>query len=428
MTHEEVSDCLSKGANKRNESTITNFVTVMKYDDNLRDGFGLNRLTGKIETKREMIWQSGPGPFEDGDLHHLKYYMEYFYNMNNEKDLLTALSVVADSQSFHPIAELLESLEWDGTDRLSEAMTVYLGAEKSPINTEFLTVFMLGAINRVFHPGCKFEMMLNLTGPQGVGKSSFVRFLAMKDEWFCDDVSSLSDELICRRLMGHWIIELPELVATANSKSIEATKAQISRQKDTYKIPYDRFAKDFPRRCVFAGTTNRREFLAPDKSGNRRYLPVACDPQRQEKMILDNEEESRAYFRQLWAQAMHIYETDNPPLKLSAETEKYLREYQADFTPEDYEEGLIESWFEQTDYDRVCTLMIYNECLGRPDKPPQYILNEISAKVDSMIESGRITGFEKSGKAMKTGKYGVQRGWKRSDLSGQAQYELPVFS
>ncbi len=88
----------------------------------------------------------------------------------------------------------------------------------------------------------------------------FMCFLAIKDEWFCDDISNMSDDMICRRIMGHWIVELSEFVATANSKSIEATKAQISRMKDTYKIPYDRFARDFPRHCVFSGTTNKHEF------------------------------------------------------------------------------------------------------------------------------------------------------------------------
>ena len=424
MTIEEVNEILDK-SKVGNKNSISNFVRIFENDDNLIGVFKMNTFTSRINIVKEVPWQRTGNDFSDKDLDHIKFYVDSNYGICNEQNIISALNVVADNNKFHPIIDYLNSLEWDGKDRLSEAMTIYLGAEKSDINTEFLTMFMLGAINRVFHPGCKFEMMLNFTGAQGVGKSTFARFLALKDEWFCDDVSNLSDDTICRRLMNHWIIELAELVATANSKSIEATKAQISRQKDTYKIPYDRFAKDFPRQCVFTGTTNKREFLPPDKSGNRRYLPVACNKELQQKNILDNEEESKEYFDQLWAQAMHIFKTENPPLKLSEKTEKYLREYQEDFTPEDYEEGMIEDWFGNTDHEKICTMMIYNECLGKLDKPAQYMLNDISAKVDALIEAGKITGFKKERKAMRidTGHYGIQKGWRKIK---EPVYEQPT--
>ncbi len=92
---------------------------------------------------------------------------------------------------------------------------------------------MLGAVKRVFEPGSKFEMMLVLNGGQGAGKSTFVRFLAIKDEWFSDDLRKLDDEKIYQRLAGHWIIEMSEMVATANAKSIEDTLStgQLSTNK-----------------------------------------------------------------------------------------------------------------------------------------------------------------------------------------------------
>ncbi len=413
MLTEEINLLLDKTEKGQNKGTIKNIVTIFENDDLLSDAFRFNKFTYSINIVKEMPWQRETDRLEDRDLDHIRYYIEANYGINNEKNLISAINVVADGNKFHPVVDYLLSLKWDGVDRLGEALNVYLGAEKSDINREFLTLFMLGAINRVFHPGCKFEMVLNLTGEQGVGKSTFLRFLAVKDEWFCDDISNMSDEMICRRLIGHWLVELSEMVATANSKSIEATKAQISRQKDTYKIPYDRFAKDFPRHCVFSGTTNKHEFLPPDKTGNRRYLPVVCSLEHRKKMILDNEEESRKYIDQLWAQAMHVFKTENPSLKLSEKTEAYLREYQEQFMQEDFDEGKIIAWFEDTDHERVCTMMIYNECLGQHDRPPNYILNNISETVDSCIKSGKIVGYEKVTKAMRIGDYGVQKGWRK---------------
>ena len=102
-----------------------------------------------------------------------------------------------------------------------------------------LRLFLLGAIHRAFHPGCKFEVTLCLVGGQGAGKSTFFRLLAGKDEWFSDDLRKLDDENVYRKLQGHWIIEMSEMIATANAKSIEEIKSFLSRQKEVYKIPYE---------------------------------------------------------------------------------------------------------------------------------------------------------------------------------------------
>lgn len=123
-------------------------------------------------------------------------------------------------------------------------------------------------------------MMLCLTGRQGAGKSSLFRFLAGNDEWFSDDLRKLDDENIYRRIMGHWIIEMSEMMATGNAKNVEEIKSFLSRQKDAYKVPYDKFPADRPRQCVFAGTSNKPDFLPHDRSGNRRFLPIHIDPKQ----------------------------------------------------------------------------------------------------------------------------------------------------
>lgn len=86
---------------------------------------------------------------------------------------------------------------------------------------------MLGAASRVFCPGCKFELMLCLVGGQGAGKSTFFRLLAVRDEWFSDDLKKLDDENVYRKMQGHWIIEMSEMIATANARSIEEIRSWI---------------------------------------------------------------------------------------------------------------------------------------------------------------------------------------------------------
>ena len=98
--------------------------------------------------------------------------------------------------------------------------------------------------------------MLCLVGGQGAGKSTFFRLLAVRDEWFSDDLRKLDDDNVYRKLQGHWIIEMSEMMATANAKSIEEIKSFLSRQKEVYKIPYETHPADRPRQCVFGGTSN----------------------------------------------------------------------------------------------------------------------------------------------------------------------------
>ena len=88
---------------------------------------------------------------------------------------------------------------------------------------ESLKIFMLGAINRIFYPGCKFEIMLCLVGKQGDGKSTFFRLLAMKDDWFSDDLKRLNDENVVRKMSGHWIIEMAEMVAISSASQVTGT-------------------------------------------------------------------------------------------------------------------------------------------------------------------------------------------------------------
>ena len=41
------------------------------------------------------------------------------------------------------------------------------------------------------------------------------------------------------KLQGHWIIEMSEMLATSSAKSIEEIRSFISRQKETYRTPYE---------------------------------------------------------------------------------------------------------------------------------------------------------------------------------------------
>lgn len=143
-------------------------------------------------------------------------YLENRYGLNNENSIRKALTVVTHQNQYHPIRDYLNSLEWDGTERIRFVLHHFLGVEISDYTYELMKLFLLGAISRVFKPGCKFELMLCLVGGQGAGKSSFFRLLACKDEWFSDDLKRIDDENVFRKMQGHWIIEMSEMIRLAD--------------------------------------------------------------------------------------------------------------------------------------------------------------------------------------------------------------------
>ena len=171
----------------------------------------------------------------DTDMKYIRLYLEKTYGLTSEKKIADAADLAADANSYHPIRDYLNGLVWDGKERIRYCLRHFLGADTDNYTFQSLRLFLLGAIHRAFCPGCKFEVMLCLVGGQGAGKSTFFRLLAVKDEWFSDDLRKLDDDNVYRKLQGHWIIEMSEMIATANAKSIEEIKSFLSRQKEVYK-------------------------------------------------------------------------------------------------------------------------------------------------------------------------------------------------
>ena len=409
-----IRDQLEKGVRGEVRNTLQNFVTALTHDPIFAGNIRMNLFTERIALTCPVWWIRKGMLIDDTDVAFLRLYLEEHYGLSAEKLLHPALEIVAQDHAFHPVREKLNSLTWDGVPRVREALHHFLGAEVNDINEKYLRTFMLGAVERVFHPGCKFELMLVLVGGQGAGKSTFVRSLAMEPDWFTDEINKLDDKEIYHRLNGHWICELSEMVATANAKSIEEIKSFLSRDKDFLRIAYDRYGGDHPRQSVFAGTTNRTDFLPLDRSGNRRFLPVTVSADNAEVHILDNPVESRRYFEQMWAEIMVQYKSGEYAIHLTKEDEAALMERQQEFRQEDTLAGRIYAWLESCGYDKVCTLQIYRECLDHPyDEPKQYEIREIREVVNAGIDSGEMKGWKRFNNVRKFTKYGRQRGWER---------------
>ncbi len=190
-----------------------------------------NLLTERIDIVKSLGWYRDSPTLTDVDVKYLLLYFEENYGLTVEKKIIDAVAVIANENRYHPVCDFLNALQWDGTERIRFCLHRFLGSDTDDYTCEALKLFLLGAISRAFKPGCKFEVMLCLVGGQGAGKSSFFRLLAVNDDWFSDDLKKLDDENVYRKMQGHWIIEMSEMIATANAKSIEEIKSFLSRQR-----------------------------------------------------------------------------------------------------------------------------------------------------------------------------------------------------
>jgi predicted P-loop ATPase len=257
----EVRESLSVTEKGQPANTIGNCRTVFCHDPLLRGAIRLNLLTDRVDIVQDLGWRRNTSALTDTDVKYLLLYFEQTYGLTSEKKMTAALSIVANENCYHPIQDVLNGLVWDGTPRIRSCLHHFLGADESDYVEEMLKHFLLGAIRRVFRPGSKYEEMLCLVGGQGAGKSSFFRLLAIRDEWFSDDLKKLDDDRVYLKLQGHWIIEMSEMLATSSAKSIEEIRSFISRQKETYRTPYEAQPKDRLRQCVFGGSSNTLDFL-----------------------------------------------------------------------------------------------------------------------------------------------------------------------
>ena len=176
-------------------------------------------------------------------------------------------------------------------------------------------------VRRILEPGCKYDYMVILQGPQGCKKSPFFKTLAGGSEFFEESLTlTASVKQLMENTAGKWVVEIAEL-SGLTPKDIEHQKALITRTVDRCRAAYGYYAEDMPRQFVLVGTTNEEVFLC-DSTGNRRYLPVRVSDIDIEALKRDRE--------QLLAEACELEKTYGPlimPAELTAELSRRQKEF-----------------------------------------------------------------------------------------------------
>jgi len=235
------------------------------------------------------------------DWMHLKHNMKVGQSTAAVKERLASVS---RDNTYDPLADYLNGLEWDGVSRAATWLADFARASEdaegqSPAYLQDIgTRWLISAVARALNPGCKVDTVLVLEGPQGVGKSSL--FSVLGGQWFTDTQIAIGNKDGQMLAGSNWIMEMAELASWKRSESAQQ-KAFFTSREDRIRPPYGHAIESFPRRCVFVGTTNDEQYLT-DETGNRRYWVVRCGSGMDLKGLAGARD-------QLWAEAVHLYKT-----------------------------------------------------------------------------------------------------------------------
>ena len=255
------------------KNNLHNITLILQNDPQLQNIVFNQQLDG-MEIKGEVPWKHPSKYWRDADDAQLISYVDSHYGTFSQRNYQIAVTKVADDRSYHPIREYLAALpEWDGVPRVDTLLIDYLGAEDNSYVRAVTRKTLCAAVRRVQEPGVKFDTMLVLNGPQGIGKSTLISRLA--GEWFSDslNLSDTKDKTAAEKLQGYWILEIGELAGLRKAE-VETLRSFLSRQNDIYRAAFGRRATPHPRQCIFFGTTNAESGYLRDTTGNRRFWPV----------------------------------------------------------------------------------------------------------------------------------------------------------
>ena len=289
---------LTKDGNGRYEKTINNAVLVLENDPLLKGRIVTDEFASCGMVLGRVPWDQRDEKRRWTDVDDAGYYryVEVFYGLTGREKLDHALMIVSAQNRINDVKHYLEDLQWDGIRRLDTLLSDYLGAEDTPYTRAVMRKSLCAAVGRAVVGGIKYDYMPIFTGPQGIGKSTFLAILGKK--WFSDSLTTFEGKEAAELIQGTWINEVGELSAFTKQET-QVIKQFLSKTEDIYRAAYGRRTDKYPRRCVFFGTSNDSEFLK-DMTGNRRFWPVDVGMHPAKKSVW---QELPAEVDQIWAEA-----------------------------------------------------------------------------------------------------------------------------
>ena len=398
-----------------------NYKALLLNKDVVSHTFKWNEFSECIEIDGRLL--------KDNDITLLSNLFSNVAGFESDKKLRNVITEAALDNSYHPVKQYLESLEWDGVPRVETMFTTFLSAKDCELYHVYAKLFMIAAIKRVYKPGCKFDNMLVLQGEQGNGKSTFCEKLAVNDKWYNDNIIIADrDKDSLLYMQDAWIVIMDELDAW-NKADTNAAKGFMSKRSDKFRAPYAQYSEEHPRHCVFIGNTNDETFLKDNTAiTERRYWVIKTE---------GNWETSRDKIKsmtpemidQLWAEAMVMYkENQDIELVIPPELYKDMVDEQLQFKNEngckqyDFLEDILNKEYSPTVFDNGNNL--YNEYENKVIIEDKSILK----KMDYFPISSLKFLFEKERWFYNKNTFKMFSRWSQSSIWNGSKWESKVIS
>ena len=323
------------------KDTLDNIVHILRYDPRLQ-GLAFDLHRDGIVARSHLPWEQIKEGWGDSDFASMKVYLNNTYGIYAPQKTKDAYVAIASERKFHPIKEFLSSLPaWDRVKRVDHLLVDFFGAENNAYTRAVMRKTLVAAVARVYRPGTKFDSVLILNGPQGIGKSTF--FAKLAGNWFSDSLTltEMRDKAGPEKLQGYWILELGEL-AGMRKADVETVKSFLSRTDDKYRASYGLNVESHPRQCVIVGSTNSESGFLRDITGNRRFWPVSVDGSGTRKPW----ELTKDEVEQIWAEALCMYKAGEK-MFLEGDEAIMAQSQQAEAMETDDREGLIREYLEK---------------------------------------------------------------------------------
>ena len=277
-----------------------NVLAILRHDPATKGAIRYNALLAQVEVIRRLpgVIDTGTGPISDAHVHMLVAWLGEAYGMHVKPGQVSdALALVAQENVFDPPRAYMESLQWDGVERVQHYAERYLGSAGNEYSRRVSTILFVSIAARALNPGCKCDTIIILEGAQGCGKTTAVLQLCNPD-WCVEITEAFGSPELVRQIRSALIGEIGELSSMSRSE-FNRTKQFATQQVDRVREPYARFVAAYPRRCVFVGTTNADDWNR-DPTGARRFLPLRVSAFDMQSYLQDRD--------QLWAEAVALYQ------------------------------------------------------------------------------------------------------------------------
>lgn len=296
---------------------------------------------------RQMIEGPDGSPFRvlnDFDLTQLYLMIDEQFEFRPPSEYFRdVISNECRANSYHPVQQYFDALNWDGTPRIDTWLIDCAGAPDTPFVRAASARVLMAVVRRVRQPGAKFDEVLILESEQGYDKSTAFRIMAIKDEWFTDSLPlNADDKVVIEQTAGKLLIEVSELKGIGK-RDVEHLKAFTSRQADRARLAFGRITTEVPRQFVLVATTNSNAYLR-DGTGNRRFWPIKVERFQISKL--------RDIRDQLWAEAC-AREADGESIRLPPELYEAAALEQERRNSEDPFVGILSEYFSNFDYGRI---------------------------------------------------------------------------